>query len=139
MSINHYALSNVLLINYCTINWFNKRVVQLTCVLTLSTLTCVLIDFFCCSPLGEVFRARLRQFPALVNCCTIDWFSNWPAEALQSVALRFLNDIPDLDCSDAVLNGLVCTLFSFYLNCVKTNSKPLFFFFFFFLFWFSSF
>ncbi|XP_076467072.1 dynein axonemal heavy chain 1-like isoform X2 [Babylonia areolata] len=59
------------------------------------------------SPIGEVFRARLRQFPALVNCCTIDWFSEWPAEALRSVALRFLNDIPDLDCSDAVLNGLV--------------------------------
>jgi hypothetical protein len=64
-----------------------------------------LLSFF--SPLGEVFRARLRQFPALVNCCTIDWFSEWPAEALRSVALRFLNDIPDLDCSDAVLNGLV--------------------------------
>ncbi|XP_076467002.1 dynein axonemal heavy chain 1-like [Babylonia areolata] len=59
------------------------------------------------SPLGEVFRARLRQFPALVNCCTIDWFSEWPAEALQSVALRFLGDLPDLDCSEEVMNGLV--------------------------------
>ncbi|XP_025097584.1 dynein heavy chain 1, axonemal-like [Pomacea canaliculata] len=59
------------------------------------------------SPLGEIFRARLRQFPALVNCCTIDWFSEWPAEALQSVALRFLNDIADLDCTDMVLQGLV--------------------------------
>ena len=37
------------------------------------------------SPLGEVFRARLRQFPSLVNCCTIDWFSEWPEEALLGV------------------------------------------------------
>ncbi|KAJ1440903.1 putative dynein heavy chain, partial [Ochromonadaceae sp. CCMP2298] len=34
------------------------------------------------SPLGEAFRNRLRNYPALVNCCTIDWFTNWPAEAL---------------------------------------------------------
>ncbi|KAI4588397.1 hypothetical protein MJG53_002805 [Ovis ammon polii x Ovis aries] len=26
------------------------------------------------SPIGDAFRIRLRKFPALVNCCTIDWF-----------------------------------------------------------------
>lgn len=60
------------------------------------------------SPIGEVFRARLRQFPALVSCCTIDWFSEWPAEALRSVAIRFLNDIPDLDSDERTMDGLVC-------------------------------
>ena len=25
------------------------------------------------SPVGEAFRARCRQFPSLINCCTIDW------------------------------------------------------------------
>ena len=25
------------------------------------------------SPIGEAFRNRLRKFPSLVNCCTIDW------------------------------------------------------------------
>ncbi len=43
--------------------------------------------------MGEVFRARLRQFPALVNCCTIDWFSQWPMEGLVVVAHRFLQDL----------------------------------------------
>lgn len=37
------------------------------------------------SPLGEIFRSRLRMFPSLVNCCTIDWFSEWPEEALLGV------------------------------------------------------
>ena len=37
----------------------------------------------CMSPVGETFRLRLRQLPALANCCTISWFSDWPAEALQ--------------------------------------------------------
>ncbi|KAF5308293.1 hypothetical protein FQR65_LT06286 [Abscondita terminalis] len=59
------------------------------------------------SPIGEIFRARLRQFPALVNCCTIDWFSAWPDSALQSVALRFLKEIKELTVSNDVLNGIV--------------------------------
>lgn len=37
------------------------------------------------SPLGNVFRARIRQFPSLVTCSTIDWFSEWPEEALLGV------------------------------------------------------
>jgi dynein heavy chain len=41
----------------------------------------------CMSPIGEAFRTRLRMFPSLVNCCTIDWFMPWPEEALRSVAM----------------------------------------------------
>jgi len=40
------------------------------------------------SPVGDQFRNRTRQFPSLINCCTIDWYHAWPADALQSVALR---------------------------------------------------
>ncbi|XP_059164025.1 dynein axonemal heavy chain 7-like isoform X1 [Physella acuta] len=45
------------------------------------------------SPIGDAFRNRLRKFPSLVNCCTIDWFQSWPEDALQAVASRFLEDI----------------------------------------------
>ena len=37
------------------------------------------------SPLSASFASRLRQFPSLVNCCTLDWFSEWPEEALLGV------------------------------------------------------
>lgn len=40
----------------------------------------------CMSPVGEAFRRRLRIFPTLVNCTTIDWFLPWPEEALISTA-----------------------------------------------------
>ncbi|XP_030314514.1 dynein heavy chain 12, axonemal [Calypte anna] len=45
------------------------------------------------SPIGDAFRNRLRQFPSLVNCCTIDWFQPWPEDALERVANKFLETL----------------------------------------------
>ncbi|KAI9354083.1 dynein heavy chain and region D6 of dynein motor-domain-containing protein [Zopfochytrium polystomum] len=47
----------------------------------------------CMSPIGDAFRNRLRMFPSLVNCCTIDWFQVWPEDALQIVAMKFLEEV----------------------------------------------
>ena len=65
--------------------------------------------FSCVSP--QIFRARLRQFPSLVNCCTIDWFSEWPKTALESVALHFFNTMGELtSASDEIILAIVvCT------------------------------
>ncbi|XP_071486244.1 dynein axonemal heavy chain 3-like [Diadema antillarum] len=45
------------------------------------------------SPIGDAFRNRLRMFPSLINCCTIDWFKAWPEDALERVAHKFLDDV----------------------------------------------
>uniref|UniRef100_A0A8C2MM84 Dynein axonemal heavy chain 3 n=1 Tax=Cricetulus griseus TaxID=10029 RepID=A0A8C2MM84_CRIGR len=45
------------------------------------------------SPIGDAFRTRLRMFPSLINCCTIDWFQAWPTDALELVANKFLEDV----------------------------------------------
>jgi dynein heavy chain, axonemal len=42
------------------------------------------------SPIGDAFRRRCRLFPSLVNNSTIDWFDDWPKEALLSVAYNSL-------------------------------------------------
>jgi dynein heavy chain len=47
----------------------------------------------CMSPVGDALRIRARNFPSLVNCCTLDWFSNWPKEALLYVSTEFLKDM----------------------------------------------
>lgn len=51
----------------------------------------------CMSPVGDTFRRRCRMFPSLVNCCTIDWFVKWPAEALLSVAMGSLKEVAEND------------------------------------------
>ncbi|XP_048885226.1 dynein axonemal heavy chain 2 [Brienomyrus brachyistius] len=47
----------------------------------------------CMSPVGDLFRNRIRQYPALVNCTTINWFSEWPHDALLEVAERYLDGL----------------------------------------------
>jgi dynein heavy chain, axonemal len=53
----------------------------------------------CLSPVGDKLRLRCLQFPSLINCCTIDWFSAWPEEALHTVATKALAavDLPESD------------------------------------------
>ncbi|XP_073998898.1 dynein heavy chain at 62B isoform X2 [Rhodnius prolixus] len=45
------------------------------------------------SSTGSSFRNRVRMFPSLVNCCTIDWYESWPEEALERVAMVHLVDL----------------------------------------------
>ena len=49
----------------------------------------------CMSPIGENYRNYVRMFPALVSCTTINWFSEWPSDALKEVAAKFLEELPD--------------------------------------------
>ncbi|KAG2510575.1 hypothetical protein BBO99_00008735 [Phytophthora kernoviae] len=44
----------------------------------------------CLSPVSARFADRCREFPHLVNGCTIDWFLPWPEEALIAVSQGYL-------------------------------------------------
>eukprot|EP00667_Euglena_gracilis_P000011 EG_transcript_11 len=76
----------------------------------------------CMSPQGEVFRNRLRMFPALVNCCTIDWFSAWPEQALHAVANSILDRMalgPDI----LRFKEEIVTMCTFMHQAVEAQSK----------------
>ncbi|XP_063775070.1 dynein axonemal heavy chain 14 isoform X3 [Pseudophryne corroboree] len=44
------------------------------------------------SPAGQTFREHCRSHPSLVNCCTVDWYNEWPEEALLSVAEGYITE-----------------------------------------------
>uniref|UniRef100_A0A8C8BSX8 Dynein axonemal heavy chain 7 n=1 Tax=Otus sunia TaxID=257818 RepID=A0A8C8BSX8_9STRI len=67
------------------------------------------------SPIGDAFRNRLRKFPALVNCCTLDWFQTWPEDALEAVASRFLEDV---EMSEETRSGCVDMCKSFHTSTI---------------------
>jgi len=46
----------------------------------------------CFSPAGDSLKDRCRNFPGLVSNSTIDWFMQWPEEALIDVAIFKLMD-----------------------------------------------
>ena len=58
-----------------------------TCMYTCITVALCIVRNVC------YCRNRLRQYPAFVNCTTIDWFSEWPKDALLEVAEKYLEDV----------------------------------------------
>ena len=72
------------------------------------------------SPLGDVFTSRLRKFPSLVNCCTIDWFTEWPEEALLGVGRGAVLD-SDLDLEDKL--EPIVNMFKIMHQSVEQKSK----------------
>lgn len=55
-------------------------------------------------------RRRCRMFPSLVNCCTIDWFTLWPDDALLSVAENSLMAIVPKDPEKLAALSSICVL-----------------------------
>ncbi|KAJ0060498.1 hypothetical protein NL108_014189, partial [Boleophthalmus pectinirostris] len=74
----------------------------------------------CFSPVGSKLRVRGRKFPAVVNCTAIDWFHEWPQEALESVSLRFLQD---LDSIQPAVKESVSKFMAFVHTSVNHTSK----------------
>ncbi|XP_050526602.1 dynein axonemal heavy chain 12 isoform X2 [Daktulosphaira vitifoliae] len=73
----------------------------------------------CFSPIGSSFRNRLRLYPSMVSCCTIDWFEDWPEDALEMVARKYLSGV---NLSDKIKNSAVTVCQSFHVDARKLSS-----------------
>ena len=61
----------------------------------------------CFSPIGEKFGERARQFPGLINECTVDWYLPWPQSALVDVANLYLESLTLEGCAPEIKPRLV--------------------------------
>ena len=93
-----YPIEWVILINKCLsfilflteIVWESSQPLWTVLQLTGSVMDVYHLFYF--------YRNRVRKFPAFVNCTTIDWFSEWPIDALNEVADKYLQDVTlDMD------------------------------------------
>lgn len=79
----------------------------------------------CMSPMSTSFRERLRTFPSLVSCTTIDWFTEWPNEALVAVAVSVLQKSQN-NTEDQENNEVVSRLMVHIHSSVKFASEELY-------------
>lgn len=73
------------------------------------------------SPIGDAFRRRCRLFPSLVNNSTIDWFDDWPKEALLSVAYKNLQMFTQSENTNIV--NILANVFNDMHNSVSQATK----------------
>lgn len=67
----------------------------------------------CFSPIGSALRNRLRLYPSMVSCCTIDWFEDWPKNALEMIAHRYLKNV---NLSEKIKNSVVTACQRFHID-----------------------
>ncbi|KAG4103981.1 dynein heavy chain and region D6 of dynein motor-domain-containing protein [Neocallimastix lanati (nom. inval.)] len=76
---------------------------------------------FCISPVGENFRNTVRMFPSFVNCTTIDWFSEWPEDALMEVAYKYLSKF-EFE-SDVYIKAISQVFVTVHTSVIKYSEK----------------
>ncbi|XP_008068583.1 dynein heavy chain 17, axonemal [Carlito syrichta] len=75
----------------------------------------------CFSPVGSILRVRARKFPAVVNCTAINWFHEWPEDALVSVSARFLRETEGIQPEE--VKGSISLFMSYVHTTVNEMSK----------------
>ncbi|XP_042781926.1 dynein axonemal heavy chain 14 isoform X4 [Panthera leo] len=79
--------------------------------------------FVTVSPTGPSFRQQCRLRPSVVTACTVDWYGEWPADALLAVADSFLREKVDLGSREHLKEKLASTCVQIHKSIKDLNTK----------------
>lgn len=77
----------------------------------------------CFSPVGDAFRIRARMFPAVINCTSMDYFHEWPRDALIDVATRFLAEVDLEGAEEGVRESIALHMAEVHLSIGEANER----------------
>ncbi len=78
----------------------------------------------CFSPKGVKFKLRAREFPGLISCTTMNWFHDWPKEALIDVGKNFLKkiELPEEN-AEALRDSIAAHIAEVHSSVEKENER----------------
>uniref|UniRef100_A0A8C9K0H7 Dynein axonemal heavy chain 14 n=1 Tax=Panthera tigris altaica TaxID=74533 RepID=A0A8C9K0H7_PANTA len=79
--------------------------------------------FVTVSPTGPSFRQQCRLRPSVVTACTVDWYGEWPADALLAVADSFLREKVDLGSREHLKEKLASTCVQIHKSIKDLNTE----------------
>ncbi|XP_074844510.1 dynein axonemal heavy chain 14, partial [Carettochelys insculpta] len=77
------------------------------------------------SPAGVNFRQLCRTYTSIVNCSTVDWYNNWPQEALLHVAKSYFSQEDICDDSENLSNMVAQVCVEIHRSASATTEKYL--------------
>uniref|UniRef100_A0A667I290 Dynein axonemal heavy chain 14 n=1 Tax=Lynx canadensis TaxID=61383 RepID=A0A667I290_LYNCA len=79
--------------------------------------------FVTVSPTGPSFRRQCQLRPSVVTACTVDWYGEWPEDALLAVADSFLREKVDLGSREHLKEKLTSTCVQIHKSIKDLNTK----------------
>ncbi|GIY61832.1 dynein heavy chain 2, axonemal, partial [Caerostris darwini] len=89
----------------------------------IKNIQCNLHIIFCFNYISPLYKKCFLKYPALYKRCSLDWFDEWPYEALQFTAHKFLKDI-DLKPTNEQRLDVCCNILAYMqINALKYSKN----------------
>ncbi|KAF6216208.1 hypothetical protein GE061_000548 [Apolygus lucorum] len=73
----------------------------------------------CMCPVGNSFRQILQMYPSFLSCCLVDWYEEWPRDAMSVVAESFMKDV---DIEESIKSSIVNVTTEIHFKAIENKN-----------------